>query len=727
MADSARTSALLPGEVPSRAALARRWMRTTWPGRALAAGLAVKAVNAAVSAATGSLPPSLETLGSVGSLALLFGLGYLIARGLIWTKRHLLWRVRRKLILSYVFVGLVPSLLIAVFFLLGLLLLFFNISSYLVQTRMRATADQARFLAQATLLDVQRSTSPDAVRETLERRQASAEGRYPHVSMAIVPASARSCAEGSARAGRPLPVALPATVGPWQHLSAPLSVPAWVPCDGFAGLLAYEAGATPGSDTRLVFRAVTLPEAQNPTWAVVVDLPVSQAVERQLRDDTGIQLGEISAVASGENAVRPVRGTALDVRAPLEQGDAVTDRLGAQWVTFLDYQDWESGRTGSVTLQIGLRIWEIYGRISTVPSSRLGVVNFGQLLIYLLLIVGVLFLVIQAVALVLGLVLARQITGAVHDLFTGTQHLRNGDFSHQIPVRARDQLGELAESFNDMTGEVTRLLGQVAQKERAEQELLTAREIQMKLLPQGPLVVPGLAMTTYCEPAREVGGDYYDFFPIGPRAFGVLIADVSGKGVGAGMYMAQLKGLVLSLEHLHASPRDLLVAVNRVLARHMDGTSYITMTYLVVDLDRRVATYARAGHTPLIYLPGPRAGVVPQARVLAPDGLVVGLKVDEDGTLFESLLQEVTLPLGAGDLIVLFTDGISEAMNEAYDCFGEARLGAIVERDGLLTSDGLGSRILDEVRSFAAGAPQHDDMTLILMKVEAAAGPPALP
>jgi sigma-B regulation protein RsbU (phosphoserine phosphatase) len=206
----------------------------------------------------------------------------------------------------------------------------------------------------------------------------------------------------------------------------------------------------------------------------------------------------------------------------------------------------------------------------------------------------------------------------------------------------------------------------------------------------------------------------------------VLIADVSGKGVGAGMYMAQLKGLVLSLEALHGSPRDLLVAVNRLLARHMDGTSFITMTYVVVDLERRVATYARAGHTPLIYLPGPRAGVVPHAQVLAPDGLVVGLKVDEDGALFESLLQEVTLPLEPGDLVVLFTDGISEAMNEAYDCFGEARLGAIVERDGALTSDGLRGRILDEVRAFAAGAPQHDDMTLILMKVEAT-GQAALP
>ena len=120
--------------------------------------------------------------------------------------------------------------------------------------------------------------------------------------------------------------------------------------------------------------------------------------------------------------------------------------------------------------------------------------NFGQVLLLVLAVVGGLFLIIQFVALVIGFVLARQITGAVHDLFTGTQHVRAGDFAHQIPVRARDQLGELAESFNLMTGEVTTLLGEMAEKGRLEQEMFAAREIQQKLLPTGPLRVTGLAV-----------------------------------------------------------------------------------------------------------------------------------------------------------------------------------------------------------------------------------------
>jgi serine phosphatase RsbU (regulator of sigma subunit) len=191
------------------------------------------------------------------------------------------------------------------------------------------------------------------------------------------------------------------------------------------------------------------------------------------------------------------------------------------------------------------------------------------------------------------------------------------------------------------------------------------------LLPQGPLV-PGLAVSAYCEPAREVGGDYYDVFPVDEGVFGFLIADVSGKGVGAGLYMAQLKGLVLSLTRQHRSPRDLLIAVNRVLVDRLDGRSFITMSYVVVDLRKQVMTYARAGHCPMIVAPGTRAGVRPPIKVLAPDGLVVGLTLD-DGTLFESLLEEVTVPLAPGDLFMLFTDGMSEMMNPAHDCIGETR------------------------------------------------------
>jgi serine phosphatase RsbU (regulator of sigma subunit) len=191
---------------------------------------------------------------------------------------------------------------------------------------------------------------------------------------------------------------------------------------------------------------------------------------------------------------------------------------------------------------------------------------------------------------------------------------------------------------------------------------------------------------------------------------------VSGKGTSAALYMAELKGLVLSLSRIHASPRELLITANQIIAEHLDARSFITMTYAVIDLRARTMTYARAGHTPLIHVPGggaPAGGV----RVLAPDGMVLGLKLDK-GEMFERLLEEDTIPLHRGDLYVFFTDGISEAMNAADDCFGEQRLARLVEEHAHLPSDELRTCVLDEIAAFVGGAPQHDDMTMILLRVE---------
>jgi len=216
-----------------------------------------------------------------------------------------------------------------------------------------------------------------------------------------------------------------------------------------------------------------------------------------------------------------------------------------------------------------------------------------------------------------------------------------------------------------------------------------------------------------------VGGDYYDFLPLDEHRLGVLIADVSGKGTSAALYMAELKGLMLSLSRIHTSPRELMMTLNRIIAKNLDARSFITMTYAVLDLSARTMTYARAGHTPLMRVAGDGlAGRRRETEVLVPDGLVLGLKLD-DGQMFDRLLVEQTIPLHAGDLYVLFTDGISEAMNADDDCFGEARLALLLEEHADLPIEELRERILREVEAFAGGAPQHDDMTMILLKMDA--------
>jgi serine phosphatase RsbU (regulator of sigma subunit) len=326
-------------------------------------------------------------------------------------------------------------------------------------------------------------------------------------------------------------------------------------------------------------------------------------------------------------------------------------------------------------------------------------------------IVGVVFLVMYAVALTLGLVLARSITRGVHELSVGTKRLREGDFTHAIPIRSRDQLGDLAESFNLMSRGIQDLMREQAEKERLEEELRIAREIQMSLLPGATLsTVPGIRVAALCIPATEVGGDYYDVLPLSATRMGVLVADVSGKGTSAALYMAELKGLVLSLARIHESPARLLIEANRILAQSMDSRTFVTMTYAVVDAAEGRMRFARAGHNPLIHLEA-RTG---KTRVLTPPGLGLGL---DPGEAFESLLREEEIPLVRDDIFLFFTDGLSEAMNERSELFGEVRLREILEDSDGLSSEELRAKILEEVERFVGDAAPHDDLTMVVLKV----------
>jgi serine phosphatase RsbU (regulator of sigma subunit) len=188
------------------------------------------------------------------------------------------------------------------------------------------------------------------------------------------------------------------------------------------------------------------------------------------------------------------------------------------------------------------------------------------------------------------------------------------------------------------------------------------------------------------------------------------VADVSGKGTSAALYMAELKGLVLSLSRIHQSPRKLLSEANRILVRNLDSRSFITMTYAVVDTQARVLRFARAGHNPLIHF---QAGTG-LTRVLSPPGMGLGL---DAGERFDAVLQEQEVPLASGDVFLFFTDGLSEAMNSRAELFGERRLRTVLELAETLGTDELKERILAEIRTFVGEAAQHDDMTMVVLKV----------
>ena len=630
-------------------------------------------------------------------------------------RRRLLWRVRRKLILSYVFIGVVPVVLLVAFFLFAGLLMSLHVSAFLFKRGFDDLVDEATVLAQTAAVEVQRAGLGAG------RRGRGAQGGERRDA---VPRRLGRAGAAPRRGGRPgrWPVTRAASGG---TSTVPKDIPSWVSVGGFGGLLVFSYADAP-EEWQVVVRAVAFPEQRDPPFGVVVDIPLDEPVKAWLRESTGITLTGVSVLGAGE-AGRPTPARSREnAPEPSTPPAGSTQRWTFNSLTFFDYVDWDTGRTGTVSMGIRVSIGEIYDRL-LAAQSRLGRFTLGELFLVVLGVIAVLFLIIEIAALTMGAALARSITGAIHQLFDGTQRVRSGDFSHRIEVRSRDQLGELADSFNQMTASINVLLRQAEEKRRLEEELRIAREIQMSLLPRGPLSLPGVHVSALCVPAREVGGDYYDYFRLDEHRVGLLIADVAGKGTSAALYMAELKGLLLSLSQIYESPKALLVQANQVLAEHLDSRSFITMTYAVLDLRRRTLTYARAGHTPLMHYRRDGEGRH-RVDVLAPDGIVLGLGIEGVAARFEQLLQECTLPLdGRGRVRAVHRRHHRGDESRGRPVRRGAAPGTARGDTGTCTPDEIRDRIVSEVEAFAAGADQHDDMTMILLKVDEETGPALSP
>jgi sigma-B regulation protein RsbU (phosphoserine phosphatase) len=674
----------------------------TWPGRLFLVAAALKLLVAVLRRVM-EVPGAIELLSSAATIGLMVSVSYFVWRLFLLMKRRLLWRVRRKLILSYIFIGVVPALLIIALFTLGAWVISTNVSAYLFRDGYDDMVNYAGLAANAAASEVGRN--PATAAETVARVQrnaSTASRQYRRMSIVFVP---------TVDGAPPL-----ARAGEWTHTAVPDTVPAWLRAvsGSFIGTVAPSA-AERGGDVKLIARAA-VPVQQNTRRLgyVIVDVPIDGQIFDSLYESTGVKAGLVSLGGDSSAALPTIAGRAGDGK----QGFSLFGR----GVTILDATSWDSGTVHRATISNTYAMRELYDKLSDAQSAQVGTMAIGEAILYILVVVAFLFLIIEFVALVMGLALARSITSSIHELFMGTERVRHGDFTHRIDIMSNDQLGELAGSFNQMIGSIENLLQTAAEKKRLEEELRIARQIQMSLLPRGPLDIPGLAVTALCVPAREVGGDYYDFFRLPGGLLGVLIADVSGKGTSAALYMAELKGLVLSLSQIYLSPRQLLTEVNRIISDNLDTRSFITMTYAVIDLKAGRMTYARAGHTPLIFMRS--LGADETVRVLTPSGLVVGLHIPGAHDKFIELLEEESLDLNNGDVIVLYTDGVSEAMNSDADLFGDARLSRIIEEHGHLDSGELRERILREIESFVGAADQHDDMTMILMKVEQTAPRP---
>jgi serine phosphatase RsbU (regulator of sigma subunit) len=240
-----------------------------------------------------------------------------------------------------------------------------------------------------------------------------------------------------------------------------------------------------------------------------------------------------------------------------------------------------------------------------------------------------------------------------------------------------------------------------------ERELDVAREIQRKILPLKNPSYKDIEISSVFIPAFEVGGDYYDFFKIDENRMGFIIADVSGKGISAAFIMAEIKGIFESLSQTMSSPKEILIKANDILKNSLDKKTFISAAYGVIDIKREKLILARAGHCPVLLL---RDNNVEHIR---PSGMGLGL----DYTInFKNKLEETEIDLFENDLLVLYTDGITESKNSEMDDFGEKLFEEILIENRNEAVDDISNKVIREITLFSKNNSQHDDITLVILK-----------
>jgi sigma-B regulation protein RsbU (phosphoserine phosphatase) len=251
----------------------------------------------------------------------------------------------------------------------------------------------------------------------------------------------------------------------------------------------------------------------------------------------------------------------------------------------------------------------------------------------------------------------------------------------------------------------------ISERVRMGKELEIARRVQMSLLPKVNPIVQGYDIAGRCIPALEVGGDYYDFVNLGSKKLGLAIGDVSGKGVPAAIYMTLTKGILQSHAEDSVSPKHVLSKVNSLMYRTIERNSFVSMFYAILDIEKKTIRFSRAGQCPVIV--AQRSGG--RGSFLTPKGIALGLEM---GKVFDAVLEEQEMKMLPGDVLVFYTDGFTEAMNGGEEEFGETRLVGAIARHRHKSAEGVIQGICDEVEDFIGGTPQHDDMTIVVVKVD---------
>jgi phosphoserine phosphatase RsbU/P len=328
----------------------------------------------------------------------------------------------------------------------------------------------------------------------------------------------------------------------------------------------------------------------------------------------------------------------------------------------------------------------------------------------ILAIFALLFCLLILVVAILSWLLARMITRPVDALREGTAIIGRGDLDFRLNIHSGDEFEALAGSFNRMAADlklnIENLRRTTAEKERYTKELEIAKEIQDTFLPESVPAIPGFDIAATTIPAMEIGGDLYDFIPVPQESTGFVIADVSGKGVSAALYMALSRTLLHASGEADPDPSRVVRNANRLIYEDGRSSMFITVFYGVLNPQSMTFSYVNAGHNPpLLFRDGEDASWMAGVR-----GIALGVVPDVS-------IAATMLELRHGDLLVLYTDGVTEAFDVKQVDFGEERLRDCISRNRALPAQDILEALLGEIRAFSGAAPQSDDITLVVIRV----------
>jgi serine phosphatase RsbU (regulator of sigma subunit)/anti-sigma regulatory factor (Ser/Thr protein kinase)/transposase len=286
-----------------------------------------------------------------------------------------------------------------------------------------------------------------------------------------------------------------------------------------------------------------------------------------------------------------------------------------------------------------------------------------------------------------------------------------GEIQDEVEFDQTDEIGEIAHAFNEITEKFRKSQENLAEQERLQKEMQVAQEIQHTLLPSSFPQIEGYEIASYYEAAREVGGDYFDFVEVDKDTLGIVVADVSGKGVPGSLIMTMIRTALRTEARGNKNAADVLARVNEFVINDMKRGMFVTVFYVILDSHNRTINYASAGHNPMILF----RAQTNKSFYLNPRGFPIGLNLP-DPTLFRKSIESDTIHLKEGDVLVAYTDGITEAMNAQRDKFGEERFLSVIRKCGHMQVDPLVDRIREEIKSFTGGEAQSDDITLVTIQ-----------